>query len=283
MEISEEELDRMVDAFMNERLEELARDHIAPYSCQLYVKKNGELTAHASGVFLILNDSVYLLTALHVIDKFTEKNPLFVMIGEEPFALDGTVMGIRGEGKIDMGYIRLEERQVLTIALRYQFLPIERILYPSGYFEEEGCCVFGYPTQLKKPVSYFSREHAAKVYDYYGLNQHEHYVIELLGKATNIKTHVREKVKVPHYGLSGCGLWQTVMTQKGNQIQSTAYLIGIMTEFRTGKYVCLIGNRVHIFLQVLLASGELDVRSSGKFRNRIGRLIGRWPSVFREP
>jgi len=29
------------------------------------------------------------------------------MIGEETFELDGTVMGIKGEGKIDLGYIRL--------------------------------------------------------------------------------------------------------------------------------------------------------------------------------
>jgi hypothetical protein len=283
MDISEEELDRMVDEFMNEQLEKLATEHIAPYTCQLFVKVNGEMKPQASGVFIILNDSIYLLTALHVVEQFTETNPLYFMIGEEAFELDGTVMGLKGEGRIDLGYIRLKEGQVLTIALKYSFLPIERILYPTSYFEEEGFCVFGYPTQLDKAMSYFSQEHSIKAYDYYGLNQNEHYVIELLGKATNIKTHEREKVRIQHYGLSGCGLWQTVLVQKGNKIKATAYLVGIMTEYRSGKYLCLIGNRIHIFLQVMLESGELDVRYNSRFRNRLGKLFGRWPSFFREP
>lgn len=283
MDISEEELDKMVDEFMNEQLEELVIEHIAPYTCQLFIKQYGKLKPHASGVFLILNESIYLLTALHVVEHFTDSNPLFFMIGEEAFKLDGTVMGIIGESRIDLGYIRLEEKQVLTIAQKYDFLTIDRILYPSGYFYEEGFCVFGYPTQMDKAITYFSREHSSKAYDYYGLNQNEHYVMELLGKPINIKTHVREKVKIQHYGLSGCGLWQTVMIQKGNTIKSTAYLVGIMTEFRTGKYQCLIGNRIHIFLRAMIESSELDVRINSRLRNHFGKIFSRWPSFFREP
>ena len=58
MDISEEDLDRMVDEFMNEQLEKLAKEHIAPNTCQLFVKVNGKQEAHVSGY---LSFSTFLL------------------------------------------------------------------------------------------------------------------------------------------------------------------------------------------------------------------------------
>jgi len=154
MDINDEELDWMVDEVINDELHKLAQEHIAPYTCQLFVLENGIMKSYASGVFAFLGDSIYLLTALHVVRDFSDTNPLYFMIREEAFELDGTVIGMESEeNRIDLGYIRLEEKLVLTISLKYKFLSIDRILFPEGFFAEPEYCVFGYPTQISKGVS----------------------------------------------------------------------------------------------------------------------------------
>ncbi|MBF1998936.1 hypothetical protein H0I59_11190, partial [Flavobacterium psychrophilum] len=56
-----------------------------------------------------------------------------------------------------------------------------------------------------------------------------------------------------HYGLSGGGLWYIIIDfdKDKNEIVSEAFLIGIMTEFRRGKYDCLIANRIEIILKMI--------------------------------
>jgi membrane protease subunit (stomatin/prohibitin family) len=75
--------------------------------------------------------------------------------------------------------------------------------------------------------------------------------MEFKGKGVDIKTGRSLKFKTEHYGLSGCGLWLTFMNHDGTKFNSEAKLIGIMTEFRRGKYDCLIGNKIEVILIAL--------------------------------
>ncbi|MCO5240536.1 MAG: hypothetical protein M9904_10825 [Chitinophagaceae bacterium] len=278
-----DELDILVDKIINEELEKLAERLIAPYTCQLFVKEAGKMKRYASGVLAMLSNSIYLLTALHVVEHISESNTLFVELGEDAYIeLNGSVMGIKGiESRIDLGYIRLTDKQVLSLSLRYKFLTIDRFLFPNGFFQEPVYCVYGYPTQINKGISYFVKEQSKKVYDYYQLNMNDHVVLEFMGKATNIKTYIMEKVKIQHYGLSGGGVWYTVLENKGNRFKAHAYLVGIMTEFRTGKYPSLIANSINILLHAMIDSEGLKFKFNSRMHNQVKRIFGKNPSVLR--
>src|SRR5690606_36973993 len=131
---------------------------------------------------------------------------------------------------------------------------------------------FGYPVVNKRKESdgirtfasgYFLMPVYDKVYEYYSLDFLTHYVLEFRGKAINIKTGKSEKIKTEHYGLSGGGLWYIIIEfdEKKGELVSKAFLIGIMTEFRRGKYDCLIANRMEIILGMIQRNENINLQN----------------------
>ena len=51
------------------------------------------------------------------------------------------------------------------------------------------------------------------------------------------------------HGLSGCGLWLMMPNMSDNSYDYR--LVGIMTDYRKGKYYCLIGNKIHLLIEAL--------------------------------
>ena len=73
------------------------------------------------------------------------------------------------------------------------------------------------------------------------------------GKGTDVKTKQPTKIEANFYGISGGGLWfLTYNSDENLNVHSIDYkLIGIMTEFKKGKYYCLIANKIHLILEAL--------------------------------
>ncbi len=63
------------------------------------------------------------------------------------------------------------------------------------------------------------------------------------------------RINTDVYGISGCGVWLCLLYQDGDSIRTDFRLIGIMTEFRKGKYHCLIGDRIELILNQLQTEG----------------------------
>lgn len=258
-----DELDKEIDIQVNEQLSQLIVNDIGPYTCQLFqrdpVKK---MLPYASGVLAELGESFYILTASHVTEDWSDENQLFVQIHGGYMSVVGTTRGteIDKSNKIDVAYIKLDPANVVELKKGNKFLKIDRFKGHRTLIDSADYCVFGYPTinsekidgKLKtKGAAYFLKPSKVKVMDYYNFDPMSHFALEFKGKGVDIKTNQTVKVRTEHYGLSGCGLWLTQLDHDGTKFTSEAKLIGIMTEFRRGKYDCLIGCKIEIILLAL--------------------------------
>lgn len=258
-----DELDLHIDTLINSELSNIITHKIAPYTCQFLKHESVKgLTPFASGVMAELGGSHFILTASHVVEDWSDQNKLFIEIENGHISVVGKASGTETEAgeKLDVAYIRLKDELVPILRRWYQFLTADQFLHHNKVFDEANYCAYGFPvvnSKMKSDIAkavgsaYFMRPNADKVYEHYGLSTLSHYILEFQGKPINIKTGLMEKIKTEHYGLSGGGLWYTDIRFVHSRIISRAKLIGIMTEFRKGKYECLIANRVEVLLGLI--------------------------------
>ena len=99
--------------------------------------------------------------------------------------------------------------------------------------------------------AYFTSASNDNRYEHYKLNKEDWIIVDMEGKGVDITTSEKTKINDHFWGLSGCGLWLLLFTKDPNSGQYTCEykLIGIMTEFKKSKYYCLIGNRIHLFIE----------------------------------
>ena len=81
------------------------------------------------------------------------------------------------------------------------------------------------------------------------------FILDMKGKGTDISTGKPSKIDDQFYGISGCGLWFLIFNNNPTtgELSLDYRLIGIMTEFRKGKYYCLIGNKIRLILNAMTA------------------------------
>jgi len=266
-----DELDLHIDNLINGELSKIITSKIAPFTCQ-FLKHDPVkgLKPFASGVMAELAGAYFILTASHVIEDWSDQNKLFVEIEKGHISVVGKASGTETETgeKLDVAYIKLKDELVPILKRWYQFLAFDQLLHHNKVFDEGNYCAYGFPVvnfKMKSEVAnsvgsaYYMRPNTDKVFDHYGLSPLSHYILEFHGKPVNIKTGQIEKIKTEHYGLSGGGLWYTDIKFVHNRMISKAKLIGIMTEFRKGKYECLIANRIEVVLGLIEMNERLKI------------------------
>lgn len=279
MEEDYDEVDAYIDSLIHAELSALISNEIGLCSCQFFkLDPEKGLLPFASGVMVQLSGSYYILTASHVIEDWSDSNKLFLEIQ------DGQHISVVGKGcgtiseegeRIDVAYIKLKDAIIPYLKAWYKFLPLKKILKHNKLLHEANYCVFGYPVANKrkkngvlKPfgAAYWVSPNQDKVFSYYGLDPLRHYALEFKGKAVNLHTGKPEKIKAEYYGLSGGGLWYTDIKAYNGKFRSEARLIGIMIEFRKGKYECLIANRIELLLASLHKNEGISIKK-GKVKN----------------
>jgi len=272
MEEEYDGLDEYIDVLINEERTKLIQGDIGLSTCQFFKEDGkGGVTPFASGVMVELGPSSYILTASHVIEDWSNASKLFVPLADTHVSVVGHAYGttMDKENKYDIAYIKLTPELARLLRYTYRFMPIHKMLHHWKSLLEPNYCIFGYPVINQKKVdgavktfgsAYFSLPCQDKVFEYYGLNPLAHYAFEFQGKAVNIQSNKVEKIKTEHYGLSGCGVWYVDIEFKHNKFKSSAQLIGIMMEFRKGKYECLIGNRMEIILATIEKNEGIKIK-----------------------
>lgn len=265
-----DEADLYIDKLINAELCKLITNKIGPFTCQ-FLKHDPikGLIPFASGVMVELSGSHFILTASHVVEDWSDANKLFIEIENGHISIVGKASGTETDEKLDVAYIKLKD-EILPILRRwYSFLTVEQLLHHNKIFDEANYCAYGFPvsnfkmkSEIAKSVgsAYFMRPVTDNVFEFYKLSPFSHYILKFHGKATNIKTGQIEKIKAEHYGLSGGGLWYTKINFVHNRMISKAHLIGIMTEFRKGKYECLIANRIEIILALIEENEKIKIK-----------------------
>lgn len=247
------------------------------FTLQIFIRKNNDFYPFGSGVLLETHGLHFLLTASHVVAYLDEPDKsLFVRVDENKFI---NIIGktnrtkIELSGNVDLAYIKLEETMLNYLAKSYKFLPINKILKHNPVLGGSNYCVLGYPEKnLIKVDGLFDTgpslfiTNAAKEnrYSYYGFDKNNFIIVNMEGKGTDILNGGPHKIDNRFYGISGCGLWFLSFDniEKSNFNSIDYRLIGIMTEFKKGKYYCLVANKIHLFLDAFKIFEGLNFRKT---------------------
>lgn len=250
---------KKVDEIYNRIISEKLLDH----TCQFFIKKSDGLRPYGSGVFVLIHDVHFIFTASHVANALSDKETdLYIKIGIDEYI---NVIGrlkytdTNQVSGIDLAYIKLDKEMIPALVKNYNFLTIDKIRRHDRLLEgAANYCVLGYPENnietndkelLTSAQAYFTLPTNDNPYKYYKLSKVDWIIVKMSGKSQDVETKERLPMNSHLHGISGCGLWLLMPNMTDNSYDYR--LIGIMTEYRKGKYYCLIGNKIHLVLEAL--------------------------------
>jgi hypothetical protein len=258
--ITENELDKFLSAVSHNQIDRLIREEIALYTCQLLHKNTaGELRPYASGVWIMLDGIHYLLTAGHVIEEWGDDHPLFVEVkgGYSSISGKGVITDYEQTTRVDIACVRLLDTLVLLLQESYRFWNLDN-LFNGTKLEIYNYFVYGFDekhtdeqTLDATATANFVKPLSEKVFNHYQLKPEFHYIVESRGEGLDLQTGDFKKANIAPHGMCGGGLWYVDYVQHGATYVPSAYLIGILTEYRTGRYQCLIANRAHLIRDLI--------------------------------
>lgn len=249
-------------------------EKILRHTCQLLVKgKNGKLKPHGSGVFLVVNEIHFLLTASHVVTDWSDENQLYIRIGKNNYvSLVGELRetDLDKDDKVDLAYIKIDDAVVNELIKPYIFLPVSKIRLHEKLLDGMNYCIMGYPEKSVanidekiEPIAqaYYVNPSSQKVYDYYKFPTEAFYMFVMEGKGENVKTGEKTKTGTHFYGISGCGVWLMIIDASGEKLSIDYRLIGIMTEFRNDKYFTLIGVKLRLLMDGIMKLEKVNLNA----------------------
>lgn len=266
------------DQEMNFKVLEFISRELLPYTCQLFtLNDNGTPTPFGSGVYTKLGESYFILTASHVAEYIRENSGKGKHLYVRSKVKDGylnVVGSIRGSNldidTVDLAYIKVNESFLSQLNNNYRFLPISKFRARPKLYNVSNCCVVGYPevnswaegrSLITGANSYLLEPCRKNVYDYYNFKPEENILLEVKGKGKSLSDGSVEKVSEKEFhGISGGGLWLLIFKGGANNIplEIDFRLIGIMTEYRKGKYYCLVANHVDLLFSAITKYGGIN-------------------------
>lgn len=245
---------------------ELINENIIRHTIQFFHKTDKGLRPFGSGIFALIHDNYFILTCSHVADYFENENSdLFIRVDKKGY------INVIGEIKytdidkskgIDLAYIKVDEQMLPHLLKPFRPVTIDKFRKHNQMLDGINYCVLGFPEKnikfengtMDTGASFYLTSGANEnPYNYYKFDKKNFLIVEMKGKGTDVRTGQTSKVDANFYGISGGGLWfLTYNSDENLNILSVDYkLIGIMTEFKKGKYFCLIANKIHLILEAL--------------------------------
>ena len=239
---------------------------IFKHTIQLLKNENTKPKPFGSGIFAKIYDDYFIITASHVASFFEEhpNEELRVKVSKELFI---PVLGevkysiIEKSERIDLAYIKLDKQTIVYLSKVYIPITIEKFRHHNNLLNGTNYCVLGYPAMnVNKDGEPFNTSAAFFLaspptndnpYQHYKFNKRDHIILNVKGKGTEVNTNKKGKIISQFHGISGCGLWFLLIydNPKTGKTEVDYRLIGIMTEFRTGKYFCVIANRIWLIIE----------------------------------
>lgn len=258
---------------VDELYNRLASEKLIHHTCQFFIKKTDGLKPFASGVFVIIHNTHFIFTASHVVEIMKNKGTdLFIQIGEDEYV---NVVGkikqtdLNKSKGIDLAYIKLDEQIIPQLTNNFNFLTLDKIRKHNRLLEGgANYCVIGFPDNsfeydddILKPAAqvYVTLPTNDNPYEYYKLSKDDWIILKMTGKSQDVVTKKKNPMDTHLHGLSGCGLW--LMMPRVNENACDYRLVGIMTDYKKGKYFCLIGNKIHFLLEALTVFENMKFRT----------------------
>jgi hypothetical protein len=240
-------------------------NNILKHTIQFLNRGNKRLKPFGTGVFAKIHNDYFIITASHVADFF-ENNPnedLNIRVTKKLF------INVLGEIKytnidksqgVDLAYIKLDIQMVEPLLKVYKPITIEKFRSHNNLLYAMNYCVLGFPTanisKESEPFDtgasiYLVNPSKEKPYQYYNYNKRDYIILDMKGKGIDIKTNTMMKFNTEFYGISGCGLWLLIFSSNPltGKTQLDYRLVGIMTEYKKGKYFCLVANKIYLIIE----------------------------------
>jgi len=254
-----EETDKVVIEVINKK--------ILRHTIQFFHSVGGKLKPFGSGVFAKIHDDYFIITASHVADYF-EKNPnddLNIRVGKSKFI---NVLGDikyteidKSEG-VDLAYIKLDKVMIEPLLRPYIPINIEKIRSHHNLIYAMNYCVLGFPAvNISKDYEpfdtgasfYLTSPTNDNPYEYYKFKKRDYIILKMEGKGKDIKTNNLRKISNKFHGISGCGLWLLLysINPETGKTEIDYRLVGVMTDYRTGRHFCFIANKIYLVIEAL--------------------------------
>ncbi|OXA82942.1 hypothetical protein B0A56_03245 [Flavobacterium columnare NBRC 100251 = ATCC 23463] len=240
--------------------------NILRHTVQFFQMGEKRLEPFGSGVFAKIHNEYFIITASHVADFF-EKNPdkdLRIRVGKKLFI---NVLGdikytdIDKSNGVDLAYIKLDNQMIEPMLRPYIPLETSKIRSHHNLLHVMNYCVLGFPEKnITKEDEEFNTGASfyltgatnEKPYNHYKYDKKDYIIVDMQGKGTDIRTNKKEKIDIRFHGISGCGLWLLLINKpKNGKTQVDYRLVGIMTEYKNGKFFCLIANKIYLIIEAL--------------------------------
>jgi len=253
-----------VDA--NEHIEKVVKkvkEEIVYHTIQLWVVKDEKIKPYGTGIFFSIEETYFIFSAGHVLEylKENEDDHLFIKVGNEFTNVLGEIRYLlHEERKFDLGYIKLDVKMEDILNKYYKSLLKTQTadLNPQMNVINFGILGYSEVDYLEKgsplstfPTFYLTDLAKDNVYEHYNFDKNQFIITNFRGKGWELNNSFsEEKSKMPSHfhGISGGGLWYFKIDLSGN----VAYkLIGLMTEFRKGKFYCLIAMKIGYVLGLI--------------------------------
>lgn len=239
---------------------------IIKHTIQFLKLKDGKPKPFGSGVFAKIYDDYFIVTASHVAISFKEypDENLIIRVNKESFInVLGEVKYLdfeKSEG-VDLAYIKLDKQMIAPLSKVYIPITIEKFRHHSNLLNGTNYCILGFPainvTKDGEPFNTGAAFFLASPptndnpYQHYKFNKRDHIILNVKGKGTDVRTNKKGKIISQFHGISGCGLWFLLIydNPETGKTEVDYRLVGIMTEFRTGKHFCVIANRIWLIIE----------------------------------
>lgn len=246
-----------------------AVESLLSHTVQILKKTNGEIKPHGTGVFVHIYDKYILFTASHVVEDSYNVDP----DGYTPLLLklrNGLYVHLVGEIKstiitdsqnLDIAYVILDDGIINYILDYYVFLPTNKILSHTPIVGGTNYCVIGYPelnilrdnnSIITGATSYLVGASKPHVYKHYNRSPNDNIIIDMKGKGVSMFDDKPSKTLQFLNGFSGAGLWFfDIQLNMDGKFICDYKLVGIMTDYRKGKYYCMIAHKIHTYMSLL--------------------------------
>jgi len=251
-----------MDEIAKRLLVELIDKKLVHRCCQLCIRKDGKYVPYGSAVCLKIGFDYYLLTNAHVATVYSDSSTdLFVKINNKGFVniTGDIVVNDFSNRNDDVAFIHLAEFSINFLLEAYVFIGPDDIATLDTVNENFKFCALGFQekdktSRLKSSADlYLSRGAKLSVYKKYHYNENDFIIIDLGGRSSDIVSGQKAKINTHFYGMSGGALYLIYYTENPLtfELEINFKLVGILSEYKNGKYLCLVAIKIQLFLQFI--------------------------------
>lgn len=246
-------------------------------TCHLFIAKNDNFESFGSGVFVKVLENHFLFTVAHVAEGLDfelhigiEKNTMYKLGGN--LVTNNTEN--RDNDKFDICVLKLCNETIKNISNVYNFIDINEIEINHEFKELPLYELVGFPA-TKSKYNPYNKKLYSKAYRYItsAVNQSEIYKKLKCNPSFNvILNYDRKKVlnikkKTTQlgpelYGMSGCGLWYTPISEINFKDKPKKYLVAIITEWPIKERKYLITTKIDLFTETIRQYFNINIEKS---------------------